>query len=192
MWISAVTPLLHPCEDRRTALDIDRWRPSRRFILRRMTEDSIFHPSPSLYDTLLSSTHDTQTCFKDIEPHHPNGREEQGNKEASCSTSVIIPNSLRSPTALPTPEPSLSSWRSPLREDAAGIAAGQADSPWTWSPTGSTDAEPVTAIDATDIRDSSKRTADKAGLNDGGESTHRLEKVRCAGECVGLYYRGRV
>lgn len=42
-----------------------------------------------------------------------------------------------------------------------------------WSPIGPTDAEPVTAIGATDIRDSSKRTANSAGLNEGDERTHR-------------------
>jgi len=50
----------------------------------------------------------------------------------------------------------------------------------------------VTARGATGLRDSSKRTADNAGLNEGGESAHRSEKVRCAGECVGLHRRGRV
>ena len=168
----------------------DRWRPSRRSILREKTKDPISHPSPSLCNTLLSSTHDTQTCFKNIEPYHPDGREEQENKEASCNTGVIIPNSLRSPIALPTPKRSLGSWWSPLREDATEIAADQADSPW--SPTSSTDAEPVTTIGAIDIRDSSKRTADSAGLNESGESTHRLEKIRCAGECVGLHCHKRV
>jgi len=170
----------------------DRWRLSRRFILREKTEDPISDPSPSLLDTFLSSTHDTQTCFENIEPHHPGGREEKGNKEASCSTNVIMPNSLRSPIALPTPESSLGSWRSPLREDAAGIAAGQTGSPWMWSPTGPKDAELVTAISATEIQDSSKRTADSAGLNEGGEGGHRLEKARRAGQCAGPSRCGRV
>lgn len=48
-----------------------------------------------------------------------------------------------------------------------------------WSPTHFTDAEPETIIGATDIRDSYKRTADRARLNDGGEGVHRL-KTRCA------------
>jgi len=170
----------------------DRWRPSRSFILRRKIEDPIFHSSSSLPDTLLSSTHDTQTCLKNIEPHHPDGREEQGNKGASCKTGVIIPNSLRSPIVLPAPEPSLGSWRSPLREDAAGIAADQADSPWMWSPTGPTDAKRVSAKGATNTQDSYKRTADNTGLNKGGESTNRSEKVRCADECIALHCRGRV
>lgn len=42
-------------------------------------------------------------------------------------------------------------------------------------PTGSTDAEPVTAIGATDIRDSSTRTANSADLNEGGEGRRRLK-----------------
>jgi hypothetical protein len=50
----------------------------------------------------------------------------------------------------------------------------------------------VTARGTTGLRDSSKRTADNAGLNEGGESAHRSEKVRCAGECVHLHRRGRV
>lgn len=45
-----------------------------------------------------------------------------------------------------------------------------------WSPIGPTDVEPVTAIGATNIRNSSKRPADSAGLNEGGESTHRSER----------------
>ena len=51
-----------------------------------------------------------------------------------------------------------------------------------WSPT---DVEPVTAMDATDIQGSSKRTADSAGLNEGGEGLHRLEKARQACQCAG-------
>ena len=50
----------------------------------------------------------------------------------------------------------------------------------------------VTARGATGLRDSFKRTADNAGLNEGGESAHRSEKVRCAGECVGLRCSGHV
>jgi len=50
----------------------------------------------------------------------------------------------------------------------------------------------VTATGAIGLRDSSKRTADNAGLNEGGESGHRSEKVRCAGEFAGLHRRGRV
>ncbi|KAK3169258.1 hypothetical protein OEA41_008641 [Lepraria neglecta] len=49
-----------------------------------------------------------------------------------------------------------------------------------WSPTHFTDAEPETTTGATDIRDYSKRTADRARLNEGGEGVHRLEKARCA------------
>jgi len=37
-----------------------------------------------------------------------------------------------------------------------------------------------TATDVAGIRDSSKRTADRAGLNEGSES-HRSEKAQCAG-----------
>ena len=47
-------------------------------------------------------------------------------------------------------------------------------------------------VTATGLRDFSKRTADNAGLNEGGESAHRSEKVRYAGECVGLRCSGRV
>lgn len=50
----------------------------------------------------------------------------------------------------------------------------------------------VTARGAIGLRNSSKRTADTAGLNEGGESAHTSEKVRCAGECVGLHRRRRV
>ena len=35
-----------------------------------------------------------------------------------------------------------------------------------------------TATDAAGIRDSSKRTADRAGMNKGGECMHRLERAR--------------
>ncbi len=49
-----------------------------------------------------------------------------------------------------------------------------------------TNVEPVIAMDATDIRGSSKRTADSAGLNKGGEGVHRLEKARRAGQCADI------
>ncbi|KAK3174026.1 hypothetical protein OEA41_001270 [Lepraria neglecta] len=52
-----------------------------------------------------------------------------------------------------------------------------------WSLTSPTKAEPVLAIDATDIRDSSKRTADSAGLNESGR-VHRLKKARRADAIV--------
>ena len=61
-----------------------------------------------------------------------------------------------------------------------------------WSPTHFTDAEPETTTGATDIRDSSKRKAGSAGLDEGGESGHRLEKVRRAGQCAGPSPCGRV
>jgi len=131
----------------------DRWRLLRCFILYEKTEDSISDPPP-LPDTPLSLTHDTQTCFKNTEPHHSGGGKQQGDKGASCSTDNIIPHSLRSPVAM-------------------------------WSLTHFTDAEPETTTGATDIRDSSKRTADSAGLNEGGEGVHRLEKARRAGQCAG-------
>ena len=60
-----------------------------------------------------------------------------------------------------------------------------AGSPWMWSPTRSTDAESMTATGPTGVRDSSKRTADGAGLNEGGKGVHRLEKARRAGQCTG-------
>ena len=50
-----------------------------------------------------------------------------------------------------------------------------------WSPTSPTDVEPVTAMDATDIRLSSKRTADSAGLNEDGEGVQGLKKARGEG-----------
>jgi hypothetical protein len=68
--------------------------------------------SPSMLsskDGLLSSTHDTQTCLKNIESHHPGWGKEKGDKGASCSIGNIISCSLQSPIALPTPESSLSS-----------------------------------------------------------------------------------
>ncbi len=50
----------------------------------------------------------------------------------------------------------------------------------------------VTTRGATGLQDSSKRTTNNAGLNEGGESAHRSKKIRCANECVGLHRRGRV
>ena len=50
----------------------------------------------------------------------------------------------------------------------------------------------MTAMSATDIRDSSKRTADSAGLNEGREGGHRLEKAWRAGQCAGSRRYGRV
>jgi len=47
-------------------------------------------------------------------------------------------------------------------------------------------------VTTTGLRDFSKRTVDNAGLNEGGESAHRSEKVRYASECVGLRCSGRV
>jgi len=117
---------------------------------------------------------------------------EKGDKGASCSTDGTIPYSRRSPIAMLKPEPSLVSWRSPLREGAVGIAACQAGSPWMWSPTVPTDAEPVTATGATDIQDSSTRIADSAGLNEGGEGGRRLETAWCTGQCAGPNLHGRV
>ncbi len=76
----------------------DRWRLPRCSILYEKTEDSIFDPPP-LPDNPLSLTRDTQTCFKNTEPHHPGGGKEKGDKGASCSTDNIIPYSLRSPVA---------------------------------------------------------------------------------------------
>jgi len=107
----------------------------------------------------------TQACFKNIEPHYPRGREggtggEKRDKGASCSTDDTILYSLRSSIAMLKPNRYLV--RGDLREDAVGIAACQAGSSWIWCPTDPTDAEPVTAIGATDIRDSSMRTGDSA------------------------------
>jgi len=59
------TTLETPLADSHT----DRWRLLRCSILHEKTKDSISDPPP-LSDTLLSSTHDTQTCLKNIEPHH--------------------------------------------------------------------------------------------------------------------------
>ncbi len=52
--------------------------------------------------------------------------------------------------------------------------------------------ESMTAAGAADIRDSFKRTADSADLDEGGKDAHRLEKARRAGECVGPNHRDRV
>ena len=41
----------------------------------------------------------------------------------------------------------------------------------------------MTAMDATDIQDSSKRTADSVGLNKSGD-IYRLEKARRVGQCA--------
>ena len=40
-----------------------------------------------------------------------------------------------------------------------------------------TNVEPIIAIDVTDIRGFSKRIADSADLNEGGEGVYRLEKA---------------
>ncbi|KAF6238790.1 hypothetical protein HO173_003297 [Letharia columbiana] len=139
-------------------------------ILREKTEDPVSGPPPPLPTTLSSSTYITGISFKNIEPCHSCGGEEKGDKGASYSTDNIIPYSLRSPIASPNPDSSL--WRSPLQEDAVGSAVDPAGSSWMWS---ATDVEPVTAMDATDIQGSSKRTADSAGLNDGG-GVQRVEE----------------
>ena len=67
--------------------------------------------------------------------------------------------------------------------------ADPAGSAWMWSPKNPTDVEPTTAMDATDIRRSSKRTADSAGLDEGGEGVQRLEKARRAGQYAGISSR---
>lgn len=103
----------------------------------------------------------------------------------NCSTDNIIPYSLRSPLASPNPEPPLVSWQSLPQEDAVRSVADRAGSPSMWSPTHLTEAEPVTATGATSFRASSKRTADSAGLNEGGEDVHRLEEARRAGQFAG-------
>ena len=43
------------------------------------------------------------------------------------------------------------------------------------------------ATGATGIGDSSKRTADSAGLNEGGERAHRSDKVRHVGQYAGFH-----
>lgn len=45
--------------------------------------------------------------------------------------------------------------------------------------------EDKTATGAAGIRDSSERTADRAGLKEAGEDVHGLEKARRAGESAG-------
>lgn len=152
--------------------------------LREKIEGSISDPPPK--PTTLSSTHDTQVYFKDIEPYCSSVGKEQGDKGANCSTDNIIPYSLRSPLALPNPKSLLVLWRSPLRGDAIGSVADRAGSPSMWSPMRLTDAEPVTTTGATNIRDSSQRTTDRASLDEGGgEDVRRLEKARCEGEFAG-------
>ena len=47
-------------------------------------------------------------------------------------------------------------------------------------------------MDATDIRLSSKRTADSAGLNEDGEGVQGLEKTRGEGQYAGTSSRGCV
>lgn len=136
---------------------------------------------PPIPTTLLSATHNTQVYFKNIEPHHSDVEKEQRDKGVNYSADNIIPYSLRSPLASLNPEPPLVSWQSLLQEDAVGSVADRAGSPSMWSPTHLTEAEPVTATGATNVRDSSKRTADCAGLNKGGEGVHRLEKARRTG-----------
>ena len=181
----------------------DPWKP--RSLIPILT-DGVYLGVPSstrrqkiLYSILLlllilssPSIHDTHTCFKNIKPR-PSGRgKEKGYKGASCSTDSIIPNSPRSPIALPTSEPPLVSWRSPLREDAVGPTADLAGSPWIWSPTRPTDAEPMTVMEDSNIRDSSKRTADSASLDEGGEGVRRSEKAQRAGQRASPYPYRRV
>ena len=48
------------------------------------------------------------------------------------------------------------------------------------------EAKPVTATSATNLRDSFKRTADSAILNEGGKGAHILQKARRAGQFAGL------
>ena len=107
-----------------------------------------------------------------------------GTKEGAA-VQTTSSHTLRSPIASPNPEPPLVSWRSPLREAAVGLVTDPTGSAWMWSPTSPTDVEPVTAMDATDIRGSSKRTADSAGLNEGGEGVQGLEKARREGQYAG-------
>ena len=133
--------------------------------------------------TLLSSKYDTEITFKNIEPPHSCGEKEKEDKGTSCSTDNIIPYSLRSLIASSNPE--LSLWRSRLREEAVESLADPAGSSWMWSPTIPIDGERVTAIDPTDIRGSFKRTANNAGLREGGEGVYRLEKARCEGQYAG-------
>ena len=172
-------------------LSTNRQRLSRCSILREKIEDPIYNPllPPT---TLLSSTYDTEISFKIIEPRHSYGRKEKGDKEAYCSIDNIIPYSLRSPIASPNPELPLVSWRSPLREDAVGSMVDPAGSAWMWSPTSPTDVVPATAMDATGIRRSSKRTADSADLNESGEDVQRLEKTRRADQYAVISSRGCV
>ena len=51
-----------------------------------------------------------------------------------------------------------------------------------WSPTHFTEAEPETTIGAINIRGSSKRTADSAGLKESEVGMHRLKKAQRAGQ----------
>ena len=52
---------------------------------------------------------------------------------------------------------------------------------WMWSLATYTDVEPVIAMDATDIRGSSKRIVDNAGLNESREYVNRLKKAQRVG-----------
>lgn len=69
------------------------------------------------------------------------------------------------------------------REDDVVLTADQANFPWVWSPIRPTDAEPMSNTSAFDIRDSSKCTADSAGLDKGGENKHRLKNAWREGQC---------
>lgn len=50
----------------------------------------------------------------------------------------------------------------------------------------------MTDAGVTDTRDFFKRTADIAGLNEGGEGEHRLKKIRREGQRADLSLRERV
>lgn len=61
--------------------------------------------------------------------------------------------------------------------------------PWMWNSERIIDAESVTNMNVADIRGSSKRTADSAGLD---ENEQRLKKIRHEGQCAGLNVCRRV
>ncbi len=57
---------------------------------------------------------------------------------------------------------------------------------------GREDQEVGTAVGATGLRDSSKRTADNAGLNKGSNGWHSSKEAEGIGQCAGLYRLGYV
>jgi hypothetical protein len=77
----------------------NRRRLFRCLILYKKTKNFISNSSFSLSDISLFLTHDTQTCFNTIEPHHFDKKKKKEDKETSYSIDNIISHTLRSPIA---------------------------------------------------------------------------------------------